>query len=500
MRFLTLAASLLSISSIVCGASNETVDSRVLLPKDFSPPQVFKHVNLVRNTNLEKGYVRETINVVVENQDKEPQSTYYIPFPSDVFGRVGGLQVRDKKDSKKTSFPVTSTELVESDSQYFRVDFPEPLAPSSQITLSISYHILGALNPLPKSIGQGDAQYLVYSFSAYTPSAYKTDTQKTKIKFPNSNVPDYTKTDGLKSGNDPEKQGSSITYGPYENVAPGVSYPIQVRFESTKPVVAATLERDVEVSHWGGNIAFEERYWLRHEGAKLAKHFDRVDYVLQTYTNAPTSALRELKYTLKPGSVDPYFTDDIGNVSTSRFRPGSVSDSRDAHLELRPRYPLFGGWKYSFRVGWNNDLSRFLRQLGSSSDSYILKVPLLEGPRNSEGIQYDAVTVRIILPEGSTDVAYEIPAGSPGLPHPAPPAVMSSQSIHRTYMDTRGRTVLNVFLNNLADETRDAQIIVTYKYTVTAALRKPLTIASACLVVFVSVWIVGKLDVGIRKR
>lgn len=113
MRFLTLAASLLSISSIVCGASNETVDSRVLLPKDFSPPQVFKHVNLVRNTNLEKGYVRETINVVVENQDKEPQSTYYIPFPSDVFGRVGGLQVRDKKDSKKTSFPVTSTELVE---------------------------------------------------------------------------------------------------------------------------------------------------------------------------------------------------------------------------------------------------------------------------------------------------------------------------------------------------------------------------------------------------
>ena len=106
MRLSTLAAvSSLLVSSLCSAESNLTTpQSSQVLHGDFKPPQVFKNVNLVRNTNLDKGYVRETINVVIENIDKEPQSVYYLPFENDLIAKVGGLEVRDKKNTEKGRF------------------------------------------------------------------------------------------------------------------------------------------------------------------------------------------------------------------------------------------------------------------------------------------------------------------------------------------------------------------------------------------------------------
>jgi oligosaccharyltransferase complex subunit alpha (ribophorin I) len=88
------------------------LSSHVILSSNFKPPQVFKNVNLLRNINLEKGYVKEVINVVIQNTDSKPQDEYYIPFEAHVVGKVGGLVVRDKKDSSK---PVFRSDLVEYD-------------------------------------------------------------------------------------------------------------------------------------------------------------------------------------------------------------------------------------------------------------------------------------------------------------------------------------------------------------------------------------------------
>lgn len=123
-------------------------------------------------------------------------------------------------------------------------------------------------------------------------------------------------------------------------------------------------------------------------------HFSRVTWATTSYYNPATSAIKGLVFNLPPGTKDPYFTDEIGNVSTSRFR----SNFREANLELKPRYPIFGGWNYSFVTGWNNELSTFLRK-GKGSE-YVLKVPFLEGPR--EIITYTTIDVTIILPEGAT--------------------------------------------------------------------------------------------------
>jgi oligosaccharyltransferase complex subunit alpha (ribophorin I) len=113
MRFFTASVLGLLLPSLAAASTSNT-PIQLALQSDFKPPQVFKNINLVRNTNLEKSYVRETINVVVENVDKEPQSDYYIPFPSEVFDRVGGFEVRDKKATDAGRFEVDATEVVSS--------------------------------------------------------------------------------------------------------------------------------------------------------------------------------------------------------------------------------------------------------------------------------------------------------------------------------------------------------------------------------------------------
>lgn len=376
-----------------------------------------------------------------------------------------------------------------SPTEFYLIHLPVPLEPKQQQTLSITYSILSAATPVPAQIGQNDKQYLQYTFSAYAPSAYVTENQKTKIKFPTADVPDYTKLPAELNSEkhaDPQKQGTTFTYGPYASVPAGAQQPVSVRYEFTKPVAhASLLERDIEVSHWGGNLATEERYWLENRGAHLKNHFSRVEWQKSSYMNPATSALKALTLPLHPGAVDPYFTDDIGNVSTSRFRPGR----REAVLELKPRYPVFGGWKYSFKVGWNADLSSYLRKL-ATGESYILKVPFLEGPRQPEGIEYARVNLRVILPEGATNVRYATTV----------PLIDSTTSLHKTFMDTLGRTTLSLTAINVVDEFRDRDLIVTYDYPWTAGFRKPIVITLGMFSVFAAVWVVGSLDTSIGKK
>ncbi|KAF1930365.1 oligosaccharyltransferase alpha subunit [Didymella exigua CBS 183.55] len=490
--FSLFTSAIAALASFASAESNlsEPLRSKLLLPSTFKPPQVFKNANLVRTTNLDKAYPRETVNILIENIDAKPQSEYYVPFDTSLLSRIGGFEVRDKKKAEAGTFSVQVVGLdQDSTTEYYRVHLPEPLAPGAQQTLSISYSILSALKPMPAELPQMAKQYLQYTFSAYAPSAYPVDKQRTKVKFPNADVTDYTTlpaelNDEQKS--DPQKQGSTFTYGAYANVPAGAQQPVSVRYEFTKPVIQSTLlERDIEVSHWGGNLATEERYWLVNEGAGLKNHFSRVDWQKQSYMNPATFALKALNLPLAPGAVDPYFTDDIGNVSTSRFRPGK----KENLLELKPRYPVFGTWKYSFRVGWNADLSSYLRKL-ATGDGYALKVPFLEGPRAPEGLSYGRVVLRVILPEGATNVRFQTSV----------PLIADDISLHKTFMDTLGRTALTLTATNLVDDFRDRELIVTYDYPWTAGYRKPIVITLGAFAVFAFVWAVGSIDTSIGKK
>ncbi|KAM7192266.1 dolichyl-diphosphooligosaccharide--protein glycosyltransferase subunit 1 [Rhypophila sp. PSN 637] len=474
------ALSLFTLASAASSAGSDKGTSKIKLPSTFKPPQAFKNVNLVHVVSVEKNYVKENINVLIENIDKAPQDEYYIPFTADQASRLGGVEVKDR-NRKEANPPPFSAEVVEydptSNTQYLRIKLPAPLKTGGQQTLGITFYLLKAYSPLPASIKQDDPQFLTYTFSAYAPSVYTTTKQKTEVKFPSANIPDYTKIQDF-----PTKQGSKLTYGPFEEKPAGAYEPITVRFEFTKPVIhVARLERDVEVSHWGGNVAFEERYTLFHRGANLSSLFNRVKWAQAQYYNPNTYALKEMKFPLRVGSTEPYYTDVIGNVSTSRFR----SNKREALLEIKPRYPLFGGWKYPFTIGWNSDAKNFVRKLAGGG--YVLNVPFLEGPKQPEGVEYEEVQIRVILPEGAENVKFytSVPSSS---------ITSTEVTAHKTFLDTLGRSALTIKARNLVDDFRDRELVVSYDLPLSATLRKPMIIFSSVLAVFVSAWLIGNVE------
>lgn len=67
--------------------------------------------------------------------------------------------------------------------------------------------------------------------------------------------------------------------------------------------------------------------------------------------------------TILPASArDVYYRDEIGNISTSSMR--ELDDM--VELELRPRFPLFGGWKTHYIMGYNVPSYQYLYNSGKN--------------------------------------------------------------------------------------------------------------------------------------
>ncbi|CAG8176090.1 unnamed protein product [Penicillium nalgiovense] len=118
----------------------------------------------------------------------------------------------------------------------------------------------------------------------------------------------------------------------------------------------------------------------------------------------------------------------------------------------------------------------------------------------AEGIQYERMIVRVVLPEGAHNVRFEILEGTNSNGLPGAEHIHAQLSSLKTYMDTLGRTTLTLKVDSLTDEARDSKLVVTYDHSMIDALRKPFTIFAGLLTVFVAVWGIGKIDVSIKKR
>lgn len=137
-------------------------------------------------------------------------------------------------------------------------------------------------------------------------------------------------------------------------------------------------------------------------------HFSRLEHQSQAYFNrrAP-HVLSALTLYLPSGIRDTYYYDLIGNVSTSKLRtappvPKNRQGTQFSILELRPRYPLLGGWNYSFTLGWDSPLENSA-SYDKSTDRYIVEVPIMTPV---VGAVINEEVLKVILPEGATWVQF----------------------------------------------------------------------------------------------
>lgn len=251
-----------------------------------------------------------------------------------------------------------------------------------------------------------------------------------------------------------------------------------VHFENHSPFMTVTsLTRTIEVSHWG-NVAVEETIDIVHSGALLKGSFSRYDY--QKDSRSGQASVKSYKTILPASATGVYYRDTNGNISTSAMK--LLKDS--VELDLRPRFPLFGGWKTHYTLGYNVPSFEYLFHNG---DSYMLKMRLID--HIFDDMVVDELVTKIILPEGSKNIKLIAPYSVERLP----------DTLHYTYLDTFGRPVITFRKKNLV-ENHINDFNLKYNFSKVMMLQEPLLVVGFLYIFFLFVIIWMRLDFSIIKE
>merc|ERR1712038_2222188 len=352
-----------------------------------------------------------------------------------------------------------------------RVELKKALSSSESVTVSVDLVLGKALELYPAEIVQREKQLVLLRGNHYAYLPYKCKTQTTTIQLPSNTVENYSK---LKPVSQTENK---ITYGPYSNQEPYALDEMTVHYENNHPfLVVSKMERVVELSMWG-NIAIEETIEARHNGAALKGSFSRYEFQRE---NSGVAPIKSFKTFLPASANGVYYRDDIGNISTSAMR---VLDDA-VELDLRPRFPLFGGWKTHYVMGYNVPSYEYLYNAG---DDFVLKMRLLD--HVFDDMLVEDFTLKIILPEGSKVGKFDSPFPTKRLP----------DTLHYTYLDIQGRPVVTV--KNVGDLTEKhiMDFELAFKFSKFSMIMEPLMLIVAFLIFFFFAFIYVRLDFSISK-
>ncbi|GAB6022985.1 hypothetical protein CHUAL_007080 [Chamberlinius hualienensis] len=429
--------------------------------------------NVERNIDIASQLVKINTKITLENTGKSPVNHFLFAVESPAEKKLAyiGATKSVADDESRKQLPITPVQIKEhKDAAFWEIKLSQALEAGRSTSVDVETVFTHLLVPNPSQITQGEKQLVLYVGNLYFYSPYPVTSQKTNVVTTTANIESFTKTKPFTNSE------STISYGPYEKIAPLSHSDLRVHYENNNPfLVINKLERLIEVSHWG-NIAVEEVVQISHNGAKLKGSFSRYEYQRE---QSGISSIRSFKTILPAAASDVYYRDEIGNISTSHLRV--LEDS--VELDIRPRFPLFGGWKTQYTLGYNLPSYEYLYNRG---DDFILKMRFLD--HVYDDMIVEELIVRIILPEGSKELNLQVPYE----------VKRSKDGVVYTYLDTVGRPVVVAHKDNLA-ENHIQEFELHYKFQKLLMLQEPLLVVLAFYLLFFLVIIYVRLDFAISK-
>ncbi|PWA67104.1 ribophorin I [Artemisia annua] len=460
---LTLLLTVMALSSLHLRSCHSSSDLQILTAD--------------RRIDLASHIIRVALVLKVQNDGASPASNVLLTFPPTQAKHLALLQAAEVtgKKKKKTLHTLDAKPSDQADgpngAKFFSISLRNPLSTGGSVSIEVSYILTQSLEPFPVEISQSEPQLVLFRDSSSILSPYPIKQQTTVIRTPSTRVESFTRVE-------PSSQlRTELKYGPYEN-KPAFSYtPILVHFENNNPfAVVEELVREIEISHWG-NLQITEHYTLVHNGARHKGGFSRVEYQSRPALSG-VSSFKHLVAKLPPRVHSVYYRDSIGNISTSHLRT-SYSKSE---LEIEPRYPLLGGWKATFIIGYGLPLKDVLFEAddGKRYLNFSFGCPIAETVVNK-------ITNKVVLPEGSKNPSVVVPF-----------SVERRAETKYSYLDIVGRPVVVLEKENVVPE-HNSLFQVYYEFHPMFMLAEPLMLTSVFFFFFVAALAYVHMDISIRK-
>ena len=326
----------------------------------------------------------------------------------------------------------------------------------------------------PKNIYIKEDQLELYVDTINLVSPYVVKSTTTYVILPSEKTKliKYTKTNSNQSG-------EKIIYSLTEEIPPFTTKKLYIHYLNNKPLMVFNYAtKTYQVSHWG-NIAVTEEYQIENIGAKLIGEFGRIDYD-EGYTGGK-NAMKKIRATLPLRSWGLWYRDEIGNVSTSAAR----REMNDVDLELTPRFPILGGWKSNYDIGYNLPTKFHVKT--NNKGNYMVNLTFGMPYTNMLARNY---TVKIILPEGADNIKVKLPIET---------SYQVDYDKEYGCLDLFGRKSVIIKLNNMYD-VYNTNIFITYDYQWLMLFVKPLILIVYFIILFVVLIIYNRANISLSRK
>ncbi|OQR94994.1 dolichyl-diphosphooligosaccharide-protein glycosyltransferase subunit [Achlya hypogyna] len=424
-----------------------------------------------RTWDLTRHVARSQVDITF-GDDEAAVKAYDVAIPLYLDERLALLTAKADKNVLEV---VKGKRDTEKEVQLYTVQLKTPVAKGSEGSIKLFAHYSRVLVPYPAEITQAEDQLVMFTAQHLFVSPYATTQQTTRVKLASSRVEQYSELPPV------ALKGTTLTYGPYEAVEAygslAFAKSLVVHFKNHAPFMTmTTLVKEIEVSLWG-RVSTEEVVDLAHTGAVLKGGFSRFDYSM---VQAQSASFRQLTAVLPKDVLNVYYRDQIGNITTSRMRHTATR----TELELNARFPLFGGWKTQYYLGYSVPTQTVLMRSGGT---YKLE---MDFSTCIDGAAVDDLTLKVILPEGARNIKVNVPFA----------VDVQGETTRQTYLDTAlvGRPVVVLQKQNVVAQ-HNVPFTVTFEYPGRFIYREPLLLVGGFFAFFVVCMVLFRLDLSLAK-
>lgn len=442
----------------------------------------WENVHLFRTVDLSKAYVRELTLVEARNTGVSPQSSYLFNT-NNGFDAARGVSLFGAVVVGQRA-EVLSAEVTPG---VYELTLPFPVAPGSLVELKVQHVAAHEVAPLPEKIAMDEQQRLLLRTNKLPFLEYPTSEYQVSFSgFPEAREVDLAEPAPAVEDLQPlpahiDTESHSLTYGPLlQTVPPHSVVPLGLWYVHNRPLGhVVTFERAVWIPASDvGVVQTEDYYELMNAGAELKHGFSRADWIKGRYElTKEHHALSRLEFPVDPRDPldDVYFSDKVGMVAL--WQPGN------SHVAFLPRFPLFGGWKYNFTMGWNSRMENYVRH-APEPDTYVARFALVGSARD---LVYDDVSFSVYLPENAEVISVRSPmlAAGPEVDHEV------------SYLDVgEGHVKVLLRFHNLHDVHSQSKVFIKYRYTALSYWRKVGTIAAFLFAGLAAYYCLGLIDLS----
>lgn len=156
----------------------------------------------------------------------------------------------------------------------------------------------------------------------------------------------------------------------------------------------------------------------------------------------------------------------------------------EVEVELETRFPIFGGWKTQFYLGYSIPTENALTVSG---ERYHLKADFFT---SFDDVWVEDMELKVILPEGCEDVQVS-----------APYEVEQARTTRFTYLDSElngGRPVLILRAKNLVPE-HDKQVHISYTFAQRRMVVEPLMLVVTFFFLFLVSMVIARSGEAVKS-